>query len=82
MKFNQLKPIVLALSLSLVFAGWENNNQKEKPATETEQNESVENTDKVDKEKNEETDQAGDQKEDKDENKEAEVLEKNGSLTV
>ena len=71
MKFNQLKPIVLALSLSLVFAGCENNNQKEEPANKTEQNESVENTDKVDKEKNEETDQAGDQKEDKDENKEA-----------
>lgn len=51
MKFNQLKPIVLALSLSLVFAGCENNNQKEEPANKTEQNESVENTDKVDKEK-------------------------------
>ncbi|MFO3715802.1 FAD-binding protein [Anaerococcus cruorum] len=50
MKINQLKPLVLALSLSLVFSGCDNNANTNEQKPENEQSEQVEETTKVEEE--------------------------------
>ena len=72
MKINQVKPLVLALSLSLVFAGCDNNSTN--PDKEAKQSEQVETTTEAEDKTNEEVDQK-----DTEENKE-EKSEANGSL--
>lgn len=72
MKINQVKPLVLALSLSLVFAGCDNNSTN--PDKETKQSEQVETTTEAEDKTNKEVDQK-----DTEENKE-EKSEANGSL--
>lgn len=72
MKINQVKPLVLALSLSLVFAGCDNNSTN--PDKEAKQSEQVETTTEAEDKTNEEVDQK-----DSEENKE-EKSEANGSL--
>lgn len=72
MKINQVKPLVLALSLSLVFAGCDNNSTN--PDKETKQSEQVETTTEAEDKTNEEVDQKNTE-----ENKE-EKSEANGSL--
>ncbi|MFO3664931.1 FAD-binding protein [Anaerococcus sp. ENR0831] len=56
MKINQLKSIVLALSLSLVFTACDNNTTTTEPAKETEQSAEAENTNEADSTTSDEND--------------------------
>ena len=76
MKINQVKPLVLALSLSLVFAGCDNNSTN--PDKEAKQSEQVETTTEAEDKTNEEVDQK-DTEENKEEKSEADSSLKDGT---
>lgn len=85
MKVNQLKPLVLALSLSLVFAGCDNNVNTTEQNPENEQSEQVEETTKVEEEANSEenteknSEEAEDEKADSKDKKENSTSLKDGT---